>query len=125
MTHVRTLGGQVRQATAASGWDGPHNTLLLNVVSLAHTAAVHRPDLALLLHAAGVHDALVSLAQLPRAHDAVVAAAARLALHLYTPAQGLVWAAAKEEVEAARTGQLEAMLVHLLHSPNWDLKQVC
>jgi hypothetical protein len=47
------------------GWEQPHNTLLLNVVSLLHTAVALRADLSLLLHAAGIHPALLRLAQHP------------------------------------------------------------
>ena len=61
----RRAARQVRRATSAVGWEQPHNTLLLNVVSLLHTAVALRADLSLLLHAAGIHPALLRLAQHP------------------------------------------------------------
>ena len=58
------------------------------------------------------------------AHDEVVAAAARLVLHLYAPGQGVVWVVGRQDVGREEVGQLEAMLVSLLESPNWKLKEV-
>ena len=60
----------------------------------------------------------------PSAFDELKEISAKLHLHLYAPGLGLLWNEIREELEMARSGKQEAMLVSLMTAENWSLKQV-